>query len=39
MSAASIPPVVEAVSQRPDLANSPGPPTLQDIEHVLEAAL
>jgi alcohol dehydrogenase class IV len=39
VSAASISSVVEAVSQRPDLANSPGPPTLEDVRSVLEAAL
>ena len=39
MSAASIPSVLEAVGQRPDLANSPGPPTLDDVRAALEAAL
>jgi alcohol dehydrogenase class IV len=36
---ASIATVLEAVEQRPDLANSPGPPTLEDVKRVLEAAL
>jgi alcohol dehydrogenase class IV len=39
VSAGSIPSVVEGVGQRPDLANSPGPPTLEDVRGVLEAAL
>jgi alcohol dehydrogenase class IV len=39
VSAASIPSIVEAVGQRPDLANSPGPPTLDDLRAVLQAAL
>ena len=39
VSAGALPSVVEAVSQRPDLANSPGPPTPDDIREVLEAAL
>jgi alcohol dehydrogenase class IV len=39
VSAGALPSVVEAVGQRPDLANSPGPPTLDDIREVLEAAL
>jgi alcohol dehydrogenase class IV len=39
VSEASLPSVVEAVAQRPDLANSPGPPTLDDVRAVLDAAL
>jgi len=39
VSSASLPSVVEAVAQRPDLANSPGPPTLDDVRAVLVAAL
>jgi alcohol dehydrogenase class IV len=39
VAASALPSVVEAVGQRPDLANSPGPPTLDDVRAVLEAAL